>query len=597
MNQLSRDDMYALTNKWQVPAPLDRIMIGGAYAESGWDADRAGDVVAGVAHSIGLFQLHDQGLGANMSITDRQDPDRQMAVMVPVYRKWYAYWSNPQAHGQGDLPLAEIAWRTCCWAERPYDYTNPNGAAAKGYQRGWEIAASDVRRPDTANRIYPFSPSAQYGRTHWDGLLALDVFDTYGAPIRACASGTAYYHQYPLGGWTVTLTADTDDEAGGAVYYHAHMIAGSGLAAHGGTVPVVMGQQIGLVGDTGNAAGKPSHCHWSAGSRNYGVDVEGAGDVRPAPLLDAWQAAEGSEEVTNPELVNAIGYLAGDVADALQNAHDEMQVRLEALATTDLTDEEREDLNQARAALDSLQDALDTLKTYRAQAEGGDARAEAVRDETAGYRGAPMREPRPEIEGEAAREEREAAEAATADAGPSDEERHRARLADEFGVPPSEVPTDMIRDAVARETTERMRREGPRGGEQPADASPQAPAMGTGAKETHQSPQETLGTDGPGPMRPEQTEQPTRDERETDETPGIPVYPDGAPQTGGQARTWSDGEDQEVVRPEQADMRPESADADADADARLAAEGDDAATDPDKPGTRAGTQRKKGKRS
>lgn len=50
---------------WLVPAA-----VANAYAESRLDPDASGDG----GHSIGLFQLHDQGAGAGMSVAERRDP-------------------------------------------------------------------------------------------------------------------------------------------------------------------------------------------------------------------------------------------------------------------------------------------------------------------------------------------------------------------------------------------------------------------------------------------------------------------------------------------------------------------------------------------
>src|SRR4051812_47032074 len=126
MTQFTREQMYELTARWNVPPPLDRIMVGGSWAEAGWDTTKEGEWAGGVPHSIGLFHLYDSGLGANMTVREREDPDRQMQVMVPEYRRAYAYWSNPQAHGEGDLDRETIAARTCAWAERPFQYQDPN---------------------------------------------------------------------------------------------------------------------------------------------------------------------------------------------------------------------------------------------------------------------------------------------------------------------------------------------------------------------------------------------------------------------------------------------------------------------------------------
>lgn len=160
--------------------------------------------------------------------------------------------------------------------------------------------------------VYPFTAQARYGTAHWDGKLAVDVFDAYGAPIVACTDGVAIVRDYPLGGHTVTLHGDDT-----YYYYHAHLVPGTGVAGR-----VAAGQRIGQVGDSGNAAGKPPHCHFAIGSASYGIDADGAGDQPPWEWLDAWRGT--GDEPTIDDLRNLLGYLQGDVADALQRAAEDL---------------------------------------------------------------------------------------------------------------------------------------------------------------------------------------------------------------------------------------------------------------------------------
>ena len=127
MAVLTREEMLALLARHGIEGELAMIMAAGALAESGWDTQRRGDD----GHSVGLFQLHDQGLGAGLDAAQREDPDLQVHVMAPDYRHWYAHW---RAAGYTD---AELAWRVCAWSERPQDYTNPDSAAARAYRAAW----------------------------------------------------------------------------------------------------------------------------------------------------------------------------------------------------------------------------------------------------------------------------------------------------------------------------------------------------------------------------------------------------------------------------------------------------------------------------
>jgi hypothetical protein len=54
------------------------LAVATMLVESGGDNRAVGDG----GHSIGLFQLHDQGQGAGMSSADRQDPRRNAEVAL-----------------------------------------------------------------------------------------------------------------------------------------------------------------------------------------------------------------------------------------------------------------------------------------------------------------------------------------------------------------------------------------------------------------------------------------------------------------------------------------------------------------------------------
>ena len=88
------------------------------------------------------------------------------------------------------------------------------------------------------------------GRTH-EGV---DMFAPYGTPLYAVADGYIYRsYTNPLGGLAINLI----DEAGN-MYYYAHMSATYVVSGQ----EVRMGDVIGAVGTSGNAAGTPPHVHW-----------------------------------------------------------------------------------------------------------------------------------------------------------------------------------------------------------------------------------------------------------------------------------------------------------------------------------------------
>ena len=96
-----------------------------------------------------------------------------------------------------------------------------------------------------------------------------DIFAPRGTQVLAVASGQARQDDDPKGGTVVYLTT-----ADGTKYYYAH------LDEVIGTMPraVRAGDIIGLVGNSGNAAGKATHLHFQ-------VSEPGTGTVDPYPLL------------------------------------------------------------------------------------------------------------------------------------------------------------------------------------------------------------------------------------------------------------------------------------------------------------------------
>lgn len=88
------------------------------------------------------------------------------------------------------------------------------------------------------------------GRTH-EGV---DMFAPYGTPLYAAAEGFIYrVYNNPIGGLSINLI-----DTAGNMYYYTHM---SSTAVTTGQ-KVSVGQVIGAVGTSGNAAGTPPHLHW-----------------------------------------------------------------------------------------------------------------------------------------------------------------------------------------------------------------------------------------------------------------------------------------------------------------------------------------------
>lgn len=212
----------------------------------------------------------------------------------------------------GDLPYAfDVAaqqlahwWRTYGdplealgrynWPARGYQ-GNPNAA---NIRQAWERSAAYVvsEEAPVATYVYPFTNNAQYGRAHWDGLAALDIFDDHGAPIRAPTAGYCVRADYPLGGHTIHLYHDD-----GYVSYWAHLVQGSGVSGR-----VEPGQVMGRVGNTGNAATTPPHCHLAIATQARGIGSDGAGEFPPWEWLDAWRELGPPEEGEDMERVAAL---------------------------------------------------------------------------------------------------------------------------------------------------------------------------------------------------------------------------------------------------------------------------------------------------
>ena len=165
---------------------------------------------------------------------------------------------------------------------------------------------------------FPVFGPCSWSPTHWDSSgdgkpdLACDIFGHTGQALIAVTSGYADVQNYPSGGHTVTLYG-----ADGRVYYYAHLVMGSAVSGH-----VRGGQKIGEMDNTGNAAGTPTHVHFAMGTWTHGIDQYGQGDIAPWPWLKRWDEDGGGEEdpAVIAELTSKLGYLQGDVADALQSA-------------------------------------------------------------------------------------------------------------------------------------------------------------------------------------------------------------------------------------------------------------------------------------
>lgn len=96
-----------------------------------------------------------------------------------------------------------------------------------------------------------------------------DIFAPRGTPVLAVDAGEARQDTDPKGGLVAYLKADD-----GTRYYYAHLDSFTGSSPR----RVKPGEQIGTVGDSGNAKGKDPHLHFE-------VHPNGGEAVNPFPLL------------------------------------------------------------------------------------------------------------------------------------------------------------------------------------------------------------------------------------------------------------------------------------------------------------------------
>src|SRR2546423_3863153 len=113
-----------------------------------------------------------------------------------------------------------------------------------------------------------------------------DIFAKRGTPVLSATDGYVFrIGENTLGGQTVSVIG-----AGGRIYYYAHLDSyAAGLAVG----DYVTSQSVlGYVGNTGNAAGGPTHLH-------FGVYARG-GALNPLPLLA--DRPEEKNKIVNPKL-------------------------------------------------------------------------------------------------------------------------------------------------------------------------------------------------------------------------------------------------------------------------------------------------------
>lgn len=107
--ELPVTELFTLVRRHGAGSGLDRIMVAAALAESGGDTEAVGDN----GHSIGLWQMHDQGLGSGMSREARHDPDNACRNMLREFRRVHSGAISDGLQGR------TLAVHTYVFTERP----------------------------------------------------------------------------------------------------------------------------------------------------------------------------------------------------------------------------------------------------------------------------------------------------------------------------------------------------------------------------------------------------------------------------------------------------------------------------------------------
>jgi cell wall-associated NlpC family hydrolase len=326
MARLTVAELYALVRRHGAAAGVDRCMVAGAEAESEGDPACQGDFEGDHPHSIGLWQLNDQGLGAGLSAAERADPDRACTVMLPQYVQWYDYWT-----GQG-LVGEDLAARAYLWAERPKDYNVPGSAADQRIRQKWreasEVADNAALRAAilaaAANlRGVPYRMDPQPDGVHTldCSLFVVQTFANAGIP-------------FPLGVRTAEQTrrvcdpVDWPDVQRGDLLFFERTY----------DCPERPGPDGKLATHIGISQGAGTLRMWDCHASNGDSGPPGVGETDIStpywqdhlfearrPRQYALPTTDGPVPPAVPlaaDLQNLLGYLQGDVADALQRALD-----------------------------------------------------------------------------------------------------------------------------------------------------------------------------------------------------------------------------------------------------------------------------------
>jgi murein DD-endopeptidase MepM/ murein hydrolase activator NlpD len=235
---------------------LDALDAGGLQ-----DAARATQLTASVAD-------HDSHMIADLKSTAKRQEalQKQLAQAKVGQDQVVAALAQEQAQLEASLALAAKAMQQLQAIADTQAFlagTGAVGAAAGLVNTGATLCP--VQGPVVFTNDWGQPRSG--GRTHQGN----DIFGATGTPDTAIVSGTITQQVGGLGGNAVWLEGDD-----GVAYYYAHLDRFEGLAPR----RVNLGDVVGYLGATGNAAGGASHTHFE-------VHPGGAGNpaVNPYPTL------------------------------------------------------------------------------------------------------------------------------------------------------------------------------------------------------------------------------------------------------------------------------------------------------------------------
>jgi hypothetical protein len=117
------------------------------WIESGFRPDAVGDG----GHSVGLLQLHDEGLGFGMSVEERKDPERNLEVGIRAHRAYRDEFGSVEAaiaaHNAGGPALRRVNgdWQALHAGRVAERYVRPVLAKAADYRAANLFSPSPVR--------------------------------------------------------------------------------------------------------------------------------------------------------------------------------------------------------------------------------------------------------------------------------------------------------------------------------------------------------------------------------------------------------------------------------------------------------------------